>query len=87
VEQWQPGQINSSSTIVLVAQSASMAWFELSIRGIGDAQSVSVGAPLALEIELGNGSWETSMIARKSDLAPGAVDTFRLDLLFVIDSL
>ncbi|GKY93537.1 hypothetical protein MPSEU_000321100 [Mayamaea pseudoterrestris] len=88
VKNWQPRQgDDGGGSVTLIAQSASVAWFELTLTGMSEASSTGVAIPLALEIELGNGSWETSMIPRRLDLAEGAVDTFRLDLLIVLDRL
>lgn len=54
----------------LIATNAADAWFELSIR---DTSSYSVlttcTVPLALEVDLGNGSWESSLIPVTENVA------------------
>ena len=64
-----------------------MAWFVLSLIGIQERQPANVAVPLALEIELGAGSWETSLIPPKDELSHGELDMVSLDLLLVIDPM
>lgn len=53
----------ASTSLRLLAQSASDAWFELSVREDDMPSSPAVSAiPLALEVDLGNGSWESCLI-------------------------
>jgi hypothetical protein len=75
----------AESSIVLVSQNSSVAWFELSIARMHSSPTVAIATPLALEIEVGNGSWETSLISPRRDLADGEVDTVRLNLLLVLE--
>jgi hypothetical protein len=64
-----------------VAQGISTAWFALTATG---THLENVAAPLALEIELGSGSWETSLIPPNLDLKADEVDKVILDLLIVM---
>ena len=70
-----------STSFRLVAKSASDAWFELVVReGLGQSPSLARAIPLALEVDLGNGSWESSLIA-----VPEGVDNDKVtfDLVLV----
>jgi hypothetical protein len=66
VSQWNSSTIPlenltaSAMMIRLVAKSASDAWYELVLPSSGENASNAV--PLAVEVDLGNGSWESSLI-------------------------
>jgi len=66
VLEWDPARAATSSAvsaIQLVAQSASDAWFELVLRQPPESNSGPFNAvPLAMEVDLGGGSWESSLI-------------------------
>jgi hypothetical protein len=51
--------------IRLVAQSAADAWFELVVLEAQTDMSMASAVPLALEVDLGHGSWESSLIPTK----------------------
>jgi len=73
VMQWNPGKAAASNNdsammcIRLVAKSASDAWFELVLPSVmmspeNDGENASNAVALALQVDLGNGSWESSLI-------------------------
>lgn len=73
-----------SSSMRVVAQSASDAWFELVVREIIEGPSSPAKAtaiPLAVEVDLGNGSWESSLIPVKEGVGNDKV-TFDLVLVW-----
>jgi hypothetical protein len=51
--------------IRLVAQSAADAWFEVVVLEAQADVSMASAVPLALEVDLGHGSWESSLIPTK----------------------
>jgi hypothetical protein len=65
----EPNQESSSSTMELVAQNASEVWFTLLVKEEETSlEGVSAGAiSVSMEIDLGNGSWESSMIPKMHD--------------------
>lgn len=66
-----PDQSPSEACMRLVAQYASDAWFELCIPARSDQDiNRKPAIPLDLQIELGNGSWESSLIPP----SPGVTD-------------
>jgi hypothetical protein len=89
---------NGNAVMRLVAQSASTAWFELVAPVIATpssaydattttASAASPAVPLALQIEVGNGSWESSLVTPKQLLvAAGVKDWVTFDLLITWNS-
>lgn len=74
VRDWTPSVSDEKvdkSTMRVVSASSSTAWFELIT--VGEMEAVTErkhlpAIPLAIEVEVGNGSWESSLIAQeKSD--------------------
>ena len=84
----------SSSAVRLVAQRASTAWYEWVVAdwkvGADNDESpersvtAATAIPLRLEIEVGAGSWETSLIQPRENMADGEVDRVPLDLILVV---
>jgi len=84
----------SSSAVRLVAQRASTAWYEWIVAdwkvGADNDESpersvtAATAIPLRLEIEVGAGSWETSLIQPRENMADGEVDRVPLDLILVV---
>ncbi len=74
----------SDNQLRFVAQNASTAWYELSVvepmiqHHLSTGATSSYGIPMILEIDLGNGSWESSLIPVEQEN-----DTVRLDLVLV----
>lgn len=74
----------SYNRLRFVAQNASTAWYELSVvepmiqHHPNTSATSSYGIPMILEIDLGNGSWESSLIPVEKEN-----DTVRLDLVLV----
>lgn len=63
-----------NATINLVANNSSKAWFELAIplRKVSVKQDgVAPAIPVQLQVELGNGSWESSLIKAIDDTSSG----------------
>jgi hypothetical protein len=87
---------DGNAVMRLVAQSASTAWFELvapvipTPSGADDATTITVSTaspavPLALQIEVGNGSWESSLVTPKQQEGD-AKDWVTFDLLITWNS-
>jgi len=69
VANWRPSQASDKPAMKLVAQSASTAWFEMSIPstdGETASQKAIPAVPFALQIEVGDGSWDTSLVQKKA---------------------
>jgi hypothetical protein len=95
VLKWDPTQVeaaaaaasNGNAVMRLVAQSASTAWFELvaPVSSANDATTTASAATspavaLALQIEVGNGSWQSSLVQPKPQEGD-AKDWVTFDLL------
>lgn len=66
--QWKvPAEKVEKSSIRLVASSHSTVWFELLTFGLEGAEGHHPAIPIALEVEVGNGSWESSLIPQKQN--------------------
>lgn len=77
VVNWKPSPPSGESTVKVVVVSASTVWFELSL--VGEQAHSPSAYPMGLEIEIGNGSWETSLIQPE-----GEADRVKWDLVIVI---
>jgi hypothetical protein len=95
VLKWDPAQAEAAATasgsnavMRLVAQSASAAWFELLSSTLptpsndADRSLFSPAVPLALQIEVGNGSWQSSLVQPKQPEGEGK-DWATFDLLII----
>jgi hypothetical protein len=81
---------NNNPTLRLIAQNASTAWYELSICApmiyhhdvaVNSKPAPSYGIPLLLEIDVGDGSWESSLIPVQKEN-----DVVQLNLVVVLSS-
>jgi hypothetical protein len=89
VRKWNPNDFLSSATVTssklqLVAKSASDAWFELfCISSVFDDTS-SFGTfafPIALQVDLGHGSWDSSLIPPNEE---GSKDSVTIDFVLIL---
>jgi len=85
------GASSLRSSVRLLAHSASSSWFELTLLGIpkkhqrDDASAgTATAVPLALQIEVGNGSWESSLIQSQITKGHGEPDRVIFDLILII---
>lgn len=64
VRSWNPGASSSKreASIRIISHGASTAWFELTVPTTSESSSRTIGVPLSLQVEIGNGSWETSLV-------------------------
>lgn len=53
------------SAMRMVASSSSTAWFEIITFGMESVSGRQPAIPLAVEVEVGNGSWESSLITQQ----------------------
>lgn len=66
VRDWTPSVPTvDKSTMRVVASSSSTAWFELVTFGLDEMDGKRPAIPLAIEVEVGNGSWESSLIPQQ----------------------
>jgi hypothetical protein len=71
---------SASSTLKFLDRSLSDGWFELAVLETASEVAPFVAIPLSLEIEVGNGSWESSLVQQQ--LAHGGdKDTARFDFV------
>lgn len=89
VQQWSADEALSragdKSSVKLVAHSASNAWYEVvvMVEGIPEEHTVEdvyPGVAIQLQVELGNGSWETSLIQAQAPV-DGGIDWVNFDLV------
>ena len=78
---WQAfeGKVEKS-VIRLVGASSSTAWFELLTFGLESMEGRQPAIPISLEVEVGNGSWESSLIPHKQNKD----DFVSFDLVIVV---
>ena len=81
VWQWNGRVVGAAATpsammMRLVAKSASDAWLELVLPSL--LENAANAVPLALEVDLGNGSWESSLIPTQPNVPD---DKVTLDLV------
>lgn len=68
IREWTaPEDVVDKSAIRLVASSSSTAWFELLTFGLESTDGQYPAIPIALEVEVGNGSWESSLIPQQQN--------------------
>jgi hypothetical protein len=60
VRDWDPS-MSADASLRWIGHQGATAWLDVTIR-LPDTSPLPVGLPVALEIELGNGSWESSLI-------------------------
>ena len=69
VQGWKaPDGVIDSAQLRLVASHASTVWFELLTRGLSsEKEGFQPGIPIAMEVKVGNGSWESSLIPQQKE--------------------
>jgi hypothetical protein len=72
---------SSPSSLRLVAQKSDVAWFELVHLETARDDDMHPAIPLALQIEVGDGSWETSLIQPEPVNEGGGKDMVTFDLV------
>jgi hypothetical protein len=85
---------SSKSKLQLVATKGDTAWVELilciddvtspPLTTTNDTNSYYLTVPLALQIEVGNGSWEASLIKRRDDILDEEMDLVTLNLVALL---
>lgn len=74
VSKWNAGDVltasniseASPSSLQLVGHRKSCAWFELVVTDAGLDSGMNCAVPISLQIEVGNGSWESSLIRKET---------------------
>ncbi len=74
-----------TSSLKLISSKNSMAWFELIVMEGTTRNGVVHGVPLAMQIEIGDGSWESSLVhpELKSESKVSQKDVVTFDLVIV----
>lgn len=93
VAKWNAGDILADSTVSeekpsslrVVGRRKSCAWIELVLLETALEQGLNCAVPLALQIEVGDGSWESSLI--QPERAEGTKDIVTFDLVIVWENL
>ena len=68
IREWKaPSGQSEKSSLRMVASSSSTAWFELVTTGLVAHESRRPAIPIALQVQVGNGSWESSLIPQQKD--------------------
>jgi dynactin 4 len=67
VREWDPAPADPLSSLRWIGLQGETAWLEVTTTGGPETTGTSYGLPMALEIELGNGSWESSLIPVEQD--------------------
>jgi hypothetical protein len=95
VAKWDAGEIlfnskvsvnGTAASLRLIASKNSMAWFELVVLEGNLAQGVNSAVPLSMDIEVGNGSWDSSLV-RPEQIEQAKKDMVSFDLVIAWESL
>ena len=86
VQQWCVSSevTGGEAKMSLVAQRASVAWFELVVPELVAPPNTAIGLPLQLQVQIGNGSWESSLIQPKA-VAEDEKDWAKFDLVLTLN--
>lgn len=76
----------SPASLRLVAQRKSAAWFELVLMEPPTRPNIHCAVPLALQIHVGDGSWESSLI-QSHRLEGDSADLVSFDLVIIWEKL
>jgi hypothetical protein len=95
VAKWDAGDVlfdskvgpDSPSSLRLVGQKNSCAWFELVLFETKMDRGVNCAVPLALQIEVGDGSWDSSLVQAEPVKDDETKDMVTFDLVIVWDNL
>mmetsp|Transcript_32604 Transcript_32604/g.54614 ORF Transcript_32604/g.54614 Transcript_32604/m.54614 type:complete len:527 (-) Transcript_32604:532-2112(-) len=90
VSKWEAGDVlldskvstDSRSSARLVGQKKSMAWFELVLLEPSQTDEYCA-IPLSIQIQVGDGSWESSLIQPRQSLEGDAKDFVSFDLVII----
>jgi hypothetical protein len=83
VASWSPreeGETAASSAMQVVATRASTAWFQLAVPNVASVDG-TLAVPIALQVDIGNGSWESSLIQPQEGVED---DHVTFDLVIVL---
>lgn len=94
VSKWDAGDVlfeskvssESPASLRLVAQRKSTAWFELVLMDRSTKPSSHFAVPLALQIQVGDGSWESSLVQAQR-VEDGSIDFISFDLVIIWEKL
>jgi hypothetical protein len=96
VAQWDSAAVLSSSTVSsesspstlrLLAQKSAVGWFELVLLETTTENGLHSAVPLALQIEVGEGSWESSLVQPEPVEGEGVKDIATFDLVLAWDNM
>lgn len=95
VTKWDAGDVLVDSkvgpelpaTLRLVGQKSSCAWFELVVLETKMNSGVNCAVPLALQIEVGDGSWDSSLVQADPVKDDETKDLVTFDLVIIWDNL
>ena len=95
VSSWDAGDILFDSkvskempaTLRQLGQKKSVAWFELVVMESTIDQNVNSAVPITLELQVGDGSWESSLIQPQDDGNQDSKDLVSFDLVLIWDKL
>lgn len=95
VARWDAGDVladskvseASPSSLRVVGRRKSCAWIELVLLETAMHSGVNNAVPLALQIEVGDGSWESSLIQPEASKGDGTTDMVTFDLVIVWENL
>ena len=78
---------SSPSSLKLVGKRQSNAWFELILAETSLDKGINSAVPIALQIEVGNGSWDSSLIRPEKKGDATTKDLVNFDLVIVWEQL
>lgn len=95
VAKWDAGDVlaeskvseEAPSSLRVVASRKSCAWFELVLLETSMDAGINNAVPLALQIEVGDGSWESSLIQPEESKGDRNTDMVTFDLVIVWENL
>ena len=81
VASWLPSRMSDEPTLLNVATKSSMAWFEFILPFPEEPSDFAPAIPFTMDVQVGDGSWESSLIQPREGLE--GPDWVSLDLLLV----
>jgi hypothetical protein len=95
VSRWEAGDVlfdskvskETPATLRQLGQNKSVAWFELVVLESLTDLSVHSAVPITMELQVGDGSWESSLVQAQNDGSDDSKDFVSFDLVIIWDKI
>ena len=95
VSSWEAGDVLCDSkvskelpaTLRKLGQNKSVAWFELIVLESTTVNGVHSAVPITMELQVGDGSWESSLVQPQNDGSHNFKDFVAFDLVIIWDKI